>query len=70
MCGKFQNATVVKFSTGLKVAYQFIRLLIAYPNVLIELLFFLEIDSGSIEDGISPDYLDLFFKSIHNIIEK
>lgn len=29
-----------------------------------------EIDSGAIEDGISSDYLDLFFKSIHNIIEK
>ena len=29
-----------------------------------------EIDSGATEDGISPDYLDLFFKSIHNIIER
>lgn len=29
-----------------------------------------EVETGSYEDGISPENLDLFFKSIYNIIEK
>lgn len=32
--------------------------------------FIIEVETGSYEDGISPENLDLFFKSIYNIIEK